>query len=284
MNRIIFNTFKRGSKTYFYSSIFFSKEVRDNVFVLYSFVRKADNFVDVVPQQKDEFYRFKDDYYNALHGKAGSDIIIDSFIELMHRKSFQPAWIDAFFKSMEMDLTKQRYETIEETLHYMYGSAEVIGLMMAKIMNLDPQSYPCAQCLGRAMQYINFIRDIEEDLTLGRTYLPLGDSGLERLDFDYVLGQRDAFCEFIRAQVGLYRQWQEEAEKGFPYIPRRCLIPIKTASDMYQWTAHRIYRNPLTLFQKKVKPSIPRIVVQIATNSFAILSDQSASRGLGLYG
>ena len=106
---------------------------------------------------------FKDGYYNALLGKCTSDIIINSFFELLHRKSFQSSWVDAFFKSMEMDLIKKRYETIEETLSYIYGSAEVIGLMMAKILDLDPQSYPFARYLGRAMQYINFIRDIDED-------------------------------------------------------------------------------------------------------------------------
>jgi phytoene synthase len=284
MKRIIFNTFKRGSKTYFYSSIFFSKEARDDVFPLYSFVRKADDFVDVMPQQKEAFYRFKDAYYNALNGKNPSDIIISSFIELMHRKFFRREWIDAFFESMEMDLTKQRYETIEETLHYIYGSAEVVGLMMAKILNLDPQSYPCAQLLGRAMQYINFIRDIEEDLALGRTYLPLGGSPLERLDFDYVIERQDAFCEFIQTNIGLYRQWQQEAEKGFSYIPKRCLIPIKTASDMYQWTAERIYRNPLVVFQKKIKPTIRRIVLQIAMNSLKVTTDQSSRQGSEPYG
>lgn len=284
MNRIIFNTFKRGSKTYFYSSIFFSKEARDDVFALYSFVRKADNFVDVIPQLKDEFYRFKDAYDNALQGKATSDIIINTFVELMRRKSFPSAWIDAFFESMEMDLTKGRYATIEETLHYVYGSAEVIGLMMAKIMNLDPQSYPFAQYLGRAMQYINFIRDIEEDLTLGRTYLPLGDAGLERLDRDYVIERQDAFCEFIRTHIGFYRQWQQEAERGFAYIPKRCLIPIKTASDMYQWTAERIYQDPLIVFQKKLKPSISRIVLQIARNSLMGTTSLSSSPGAGFNG
>lgn len=277
MNRLIFNTFKRGSTTYFYSSIFFSKEVRDDVFTLYSFVRKADNFVDVIPQLEDEFYRFKDAYDNALEGKTGSDIIIDSFVDLMQRKSFQKEWIDAFFESMEMDFTKGRYETLEETLHYVYGSAEVIGLMMAKIMALDPQSYPFAQYLGRAMQYINFIRDIEEDLALGRTYLPLGGSGLERLDRDYVIERQDVFCEFIRTNIRLYRQWQREAERGFAYIPRQCLIPIRTASDMYHWTAQRIYRDPLVVYQKKVKPSIPRIVVQIAANSLLSADGLSSS-------
>ena len=198
MKRIIFKTFKQGSKTYFYSSIFFSKEVRENVFILYGFVRKADNFVDVMPQQKDGFYRFKDAYYKALQGKASSDVIIDSFVDLMQRESFQEAWVDAFLESMEMDLTKKNYETLEEILHYVYGSAEVIGLMMARILDLDPASYSYARHLGRAMQYINFIRDIKEDLELGRIYLPLENSRLERLDCSYVVEREDEFNEFVR--------------------------------------------------------------------------------------
>jgi len=154
---------------------------------------------------------------------------------------------------------------------------------MAKIMDLDPQSYPFARHLGRAMQYINFIRDIEEDLALGRTYLPLGGSGLERLDRDYVMGRQDVFCAFIRDHIGLYRRWQQEAERGFAYIPRRCLIPIRTASDMYQWTAERINRDPLIVFQRKVKPAIPRIVVQIVANSLLSAEGLSSKRGVRPY-
>jgi phytoene synthase len=283
MNKTIFNTFKQGSKTYFYSSIFFSKKARDDVFSLYGFVRKADNFVDVQPQMTEEFYRFRDAYYGALQGKSSSDIIIDSFVELLHRKSFQREWIDSFLESMEMDITKKRYETLEETLHYIHGSAEVIGLMMARILNLDPQSYPFAKYLGRAMQYINFIRDIEEDLTLGRTYLPLENSPLERLDFDYVMQRQDEFVDFMRTHIGLYLQWQEEAEKGFSYIPKRYLIPIKTASDMYRWTAERIFQNPVVVFQKKVKPAIPRILSQIAKNSFTTSEAQPPQPDSGFH-
>jgi phytoene synthase len=233
---------------------------------------------------EDAFYRFKDAYYHALQGKRSSDIIINAFVDLMHRKSFEHAWVDAFLESMEMDLTKKRYETMEETLHYVYGSAEVIGLMMAKILDLHPESYPFARYLGRSMQYINFIRDIEEDLSLGRTYLPLADSPLERLDFRYVMERQDTFIEFVRTHIGIYRQWQAEAEKGFAYIPKRYLIPIKTASDMYRWTAKRIFHNPLVVFQKKIKPSIPRILFQIATNSLMRTKAQSSSAGSGAYG
>ncbi len=82
---------------------------------------------------------------------------------------------------MEHDLSESSCETLEDVLTYIYGSAEVIGLFMARIMDLDEASFPYAAMLGRAMQYINFIRDIAEDNELGRRYLPLLDTSLVSL-------------------------------------------------------------------------------------------------------
>src|SRR6056297_1923333 len=115
-----YNTFKTGSKTYFNSSRFFPAELRRDVFYLYGFVRKADNFVDDVPQDPDGFYRFRDAYHRALgnagtDGKLSGDPIIDRFVELQHRKGFDPAWTEAFLKSMEQDLFKREYNTLDET-------------------------------------------------------------------------------------------------------------------------------------------------------------------------
>ena len=70
-----------------------------------------------------------------------------------------------------MDIKKKEYNSLEETLEYIYGSAEVIGFFMAKIIGLSDESLYYAGRLGRSMQYINFIRDIEEDNNLGRRYL-----------------------------------------------------------------------------------------------------------------
>ena len=267
MNKAIYTTFKQGSRTYFYSSIFFPHPVKHDVFTLYAFVRKADDFVDAVPQQAEAFYRFRDLYRKARTGLPSGDVIIDSFCELMQRKEFDAAWVDAFFRAMEMDLTKKMYATLEETCAYMYGSAEVIGLMMSKILGFHPDSYPHARALGRAMQYINFIRDIAEDLTLGRTYLPLAHSGLESLAFEHTRVHRDRFIAFIRAQIAQYTEWQEFAEQGFAYIRRRYLIPIKTASDKYKWTARQIDRDPFVVYPRTVKPSVAQIIIAALKNS-----------------
>jgi phytoene synthase len=161
-----------------------------------------------------------------------------------------------------MDLNKNEYGNLGEILDYIHGSAEVIGLFMASIMGLEEESFPFAQRLGRSMQYINFIRDIAEDNTLERTYFPqdeMRDYGLVSLKESDVINEREGFYSFILAQIRRYWDWQKEAEQGFRYIPRRYLIPIQTASEMYKWTAQRIEKNPFIVYKMKVKPSKARI-------------------------
>jgi phytoene synthase len=259
----IHSIFKKGSKTYFYSTHFFPKHVKEDVSVLYGFVRKADDFVDTVPQQVSGFMDFKARYARALSGKVTGDVVIDSFVDLMRRKAFDKSWVKAFLRSMEDDITISSYDTLKALERYLYGSSEVVGLMMAKVMDLPEESYAAARHLGKAMQYINFIRDIQEDLGLGRSYLPreeLSKFGLESLTQEEVSAKPRAFREFVKAQVDIYFSWLEPAEEGFQYIPRQYLIPIKTASDMYKWTARKIARDPFIIYQRKVKPSIERIV------------------------
>jgi phytoene synthase len=258
--------FKRGSKTYFNSSIFFPKSVRRDVFILYGFVRVADDFVDTIPQRKEEFYNFCNIYRKALSGEKSNNIVIDSFVDLLHRKNFDLEWVEDFLHAMEMDLTKKTYTTLEETLEYIHGSAEVIGLFMAKILDLPEESYFAAGRLGRAMQYINFIRDVPEDTSFGRRYLPIKGYELESLKKEEILNKKEEFIQFMNAQINRYFKWEAEAERGFKYIPRRYLIPIKTASDMYTWTALMIKKNPFIIYDRKVKPSKFRIIMNIAKN------------------
>ncbi len=263
INKTLFSLFKQGSKTYFYSSLFFPTYLKKDVFTLYGFVRKADNYVDSTPQNINGFYEFKEKYYKAINGKKTDDIVIDSFVKLANKKNFDPSWTDAFLNSMESDIRKSVYATIEETIDYMYGSAEVIGLYMARIMGLSEEALYYAKYLGRSMQYINFIRDIDEDLKLGRIYMPgnqLKNHGISNLDYEYVKSIPDKFTNFIHKQLEYYCTWQHIAEEGYKFIPKRYLIPVKTASEMYNWTAEQIYNNPFIVYHKKVKPQISQIV------------------------
>lgn len=263
------DTFKRGSTTYFNSSVFFPAKVRRDVTVLYAFVRVADNFVDAVPQQQREFEEFRRRYRAAASGMPTGDRVIDDYVELARRKGFEPGWTEAFLDSMELDLAVGEYESLDQTLVYIYGSAEVIGLFMARVLDLPEASLPSARMLGRAMQYINFIRDIDEDNRLKRRYLPVTATDLSSLTADEAAAKRESFVSFVRREIERFAAWQREAEEGFRYIPRRYLIAIKTASDMYKWTARRIAADPFVVFTRSVKPRRSRIVLQALFNALA---------------
>ena len=262
-------TFRQGSKTYYNSSVFFPREVREEVFVLYGFVRVADDYVDAVPQDADGFKRFCSAYRASLAGVPAGDHFIDSFVELLRRRDLDTRWVNAFLYSMELDLYRKSYDTLEDVLEYIHGSAEVIGLFMARLLGLPEASFQYARLQGRAMQYINFIRDVSEDTATGRRYLPVARSGLPVLDETSARKDRHRFEAYIREQIGLYRAWQAEAERGYRFIPRRYLVPIKTASDMYAWTAERIYKDPYLVFERKLKPTKHRIFLQVLWNAFA---------------
>jgi len=266
----IYQIFKNGSKTYFYSSLFFPNEVRADVFALYSFVRTADDFVDQSPPQIKLFKKFRLDYYQAIDSRAPAGLVIDSFVELQRRRAFDPQWVMSFLDAMEGDLNQKTYPDMKDTVAYMYGSADVIGLMMSKILNLSANSYSAAQSLGRSMQYVNFIRDIQEDNELGRVYFPqyeLKKYGLVSLEKKIVENNSSQFNKFMQAQIAQYQVWSNEGEQGYTFIPRRYLIPIKTANDLYHWTADEIAKRPMVVYERKVKPSILRILFTLLKNT-----------------
>lgn len=265
--------FGGGAPPTFTSTLFFPKAVREDVFVLYSFVRTADDYVDAVPQMGDEFREFCTTYEQALAGEPSGDVVIDRFVELMHRIDIRPEWVDAFLDSMGRDLSQNTYETIADLESYLYGSSEVIGLMMARIMNLPEESLPAARALGKSMQFINFIRDIDEDLSMGRTYFPQNDLtafGFSTLEFTETQSRPKAFSQFVEFQIGRYLAWQKQADAGFSLIPPRLRIPVRTASDMYQWTAEEIRRDPFVVYTRKVKPSAGRIVMQACATTLGV--------------
>jgi 15-cis-phytoene synthase len=261
--------FQQGSQTYYNSSLFFPKAIRDEVTVLYAFVRVADDFVDSNPQDNTSFYRFKSDYEQLM---KGMDVetwehtpTLKAFVELSKKYDFNPRWAEAFLQSMEWDLLDKQYLVFDDTDAYIYGSANVVGLFMAKIMNLPERSYDGAESLGWAFQYINFIRDISEDITLNRCYFPkteLKKYGLEApLSYESIMGNQENFKQFIRAQLNYYSLRQKDAEATFKYIPFRYRIAVKTASDMYAWTGQQIYNDPMVIYKTKVKPSKRKILL-----------------------
>ncbi len=270
-NATAYRIFKTRSRTFFISSLFFPPDIRNDVFIFYSFVRTADDFVDSIPAKRQEFFAFRDAFIAAYRDKVPSaNPLIDDFVKLMERTSIPYAWIEAFFSAMESDLTVTTYRTFAELEAYMYGSAEIVGLSMCRLIGLPEAAFDEARFLGRAFQYINFIRDLAEDLTLGRTYIPLEaleQHGFTLLSPESALQHPEAFAALIRSELNRYRDWQTIGERGFHYIPRRYLIPIKTAANLYEYTARSIEKNPFIVLNRAVKPRLPRILQTVILNT-----------------
>ena len=263
--------FRKGSTTYYYSTKLFPAKIRREVTQLYNFVRVADDYVDSVPQDTEGFMDFKKEYYRVLSGKTSDNKVITDFVELSQKRKFDNKWVDAFLLSMEMDTRKSTYRNLDELNTYLYGSAEVIGLMMNRVMNVNENANDSARYLGKAMQFINFIRDIDEDLDLKRTYFPVEDLdsfGLSGLTRGEARRKPKQFKAFVRSQIQLYFRWQKRAELGFKFIPKNMRIAVKTASDMYLWTAKEIYKNPFIVYDLKIKPSWTKVLLHGLRNTF----------------
>jgi phytoene synthase len=85
----------------------------------------------------------------------------------------------------------------------------------------------------------------------------------------------DGFRNFIHKQLDIYMDWQAKADSGFKFIPYRYLIPVKTASDLYKWTGNQIRRDPMVVYERKIKPSVPRIISQVFSNSLRLRMPRS---------
>jgi len=155
------------------------KDLQTPVYNIYGFVRFADEIVDTFHEYNKEqlLEEFKDETYKAIERKISLNPILNSFQVTVNQYEIDLKLIDAFFKSMEYDLKKNTYDA-DGYKDYIYGSAEVVGLMCLNIFcEKDHPKYkklmPYAQSLGAAFQKVNFLRDVKSDYQqLERTYFP----------------------------------------------------------------------------------------------------------------
>lgn len=157
----------------------FAPSIRPSIYAIYGFVRYADEIVDSFDDYKQEelFYDFVEDYKKSLDRRISLNPIINSFQEVVHKYDLY-TYADDFLKRMEADLQVTEYTTKEDYENYIYGSADVVGLMCLRVfVNNNNTKFNAlkksAKHLGSAFQKVNFLRDIKDDIeNLGRSYFP----------------------------------------------------------------------------------------------------------------
>lgn len=233
-SRIITQTY---STSFSMATKMLSNSIRQDIYNIYGFVRLADEIVDSFHDYDKEalFIQFEADLESALINKISLNPILNSFQHTYHTYAIDKAMVDAFMHSMRQDLHKTVYHTEEEYKNYIYGSADVVGLMCLKVfVNGDTEKYntlkQTAMALGSAFQKVNFLRDLKADHDeLNRTYFPNTDlNNLDELSKKAIID--DIENDFSEGLKGI-KQLPLEAKFGVFMAYRyynQLLIKLKT--------------------------------------------------------
>jgi len=240
-DQISFESSKIVTKSYstsFSSAVkMLAPTIRQDIYNIYGFVRLADEIVDTFHDydKKELFELFELDLKRALDHKISLNPILNAFQNTVHKYKIPYDLIDAFMKSMRLYLEKKVYHSKEEYEQYIYGSADVVGLMCLKVfVNGNTELYDslkhAAMRLGSAFQKVNFLRDLKADYDdLERTYFP--DTDLNQLD------------EASKKQI--IQEIEADFEAGYEGIRN---LPIEAKFGVY--TAYVYYKKLLSKLKK----------------------------------
>ena len=228
-----------------------SKNIRQDIYNIYGFVRFADEIVDSFHDydKKILFEEFNKDLEKAIKNKIHLNPILNSFQITYHRYNIGKDLVDAFMDSMRKDLTVTKYKTKEDYLGYIYGSADVVGLMCLKVfVKGDQKKYNTlkdyAMKLGSAFQKVNFLRDYKSDLEiLKRSYFP--NVQLNNLN--------------EKSKEEIINDIEKDFKKGLMGIK---LLPIEAKFGVFM--AYRYYNQLLKKLKQTPAPEIKNTRVRVA--------------------
>ncbi|MGA1654953.1 MAG: phytoene/squalene synthase family protein [Ilumatobacteraceae bacterium] len=251
---------KRHGTTYYWSTKVLPADKRPHVHALYGFCRYADDIVDdlgpvPVAQRQAALAGFGERFFRDLDSGASADPVLMAVVDTVQKFPIDPECFRRFLRSMTMDLTVEKYETWEDLLHYMDGSAAVIGEMMLPILEPhDPAAFGHARDLGNAFQLTNFLRDVNEDLDRGRVYIPQED--VRRFGVD--MSQRTCtpeFVELMKFEIARCRTLYASADDGIAMLPNRSARCIRAARVLYSRILDRIEAQDHDVFAKRASVS-----------------------------
>lgn len=247
------------------------RDVRNAIYSIYGFVRFADEIVDSFHHHDKKYLleKFEADYYDALKRDISLNPLLHSFAGVVKKYEISDDLVQAFLKSMRTDLTRKDFETDNEIGEYIYGSAEVVGLMCLRVfLHGNEVAYSAleepAKKLGSAFQKVNFLRDLKNDTeNLGRRYFPA------------MIGK--PFNETLKNLIisDIENDFRESYE-GMKKLPARARFGVLTAYRYYRALLKKIKKTPAeTISQKRIRISSGTKLLLLARayleNSFNLL-------------
>lgn len=239
-------------------------DIRQAIYNIYGFVRVADEIVDSFEgYPKEELLnRFEGEYQYAIETGISTNPVINAFQKTVKEYNIEAKLVESFLKSMRADLNKQVYENQEEIDEYIYGSADVVGLMCLKVfVKGDQEKYlnlkKPAMKLGSAFQKVNFLRDLNEDFeNLNRSYFPnINPNKLSETDKKKVLTE-------IKKDF-------EEAYLGIVKLPKEAKLAVYVAYKYYSNLLYKIEKTPSAILkEKRIRVSNPKKMYLLIVSYF----------------
>lgn len=255
--------------SYYLATLFFPEHIKKDIFTLYKFVRIPDQLVDDVHTDNLATHytnaqsHLKDLYIQRQTAYQKQNIHHDKFgpmVELMYRKHIPVAYVDAFWQAMLQDTQVHLYQTYEQLAAYMYGSADIVGLIVCHIVWFTSDALPFAQELWSAMQLANFLRDIKEDyLELWRIYIPeqdlllFGCNHKDIIDFCRREKISDAFTHFMQSYVHKVKGMFAHSMWWLDYLDPIARKPVRLAAKLYNGILDKIIEHDYNVFDASMR-------------------------------
>ena len=251
-------------KTYYLATLLLPKAKRPHVHALYGFARYADEIVDdlsstlTIPEKAEVLKVWGEKVLEDIRLGRSDDHVGRALVDTVQRFNIPIEHFEAFLHSMTLDLTVTEYQSYDDLMEYVYGSAAVIGLQMVPILGAsDLKAYEAAQKLGIAFQLANFIRDVSEDLDRGRIYLPLDDLKTAGVSKEMLAAKKltPEIKQALQYQIERVRRLQREAAEGITLLDPVSQPCINAASELYCGIVDEVEKINYEIFTHRAKTS-----------------------------
>jgi phytoene synthase len=264
---------QKHGKSYYFATRLFPPETRRATHALYAFFRVPDEIVDGLPLRDEgevsaarrKLCDWHKEWERSYRRGDSADPILRAASHTFHRYGIPYEYGEHFLAAMMTDLEKRTYRDYDELLGYMYGSAGVVGLMMAHVIGFeDASALDYAPKLGYAMQLTNFLRDIDEDYAVrGRVYMPQDELAAFGLSNDDIASRRFSarFEDFLAFQSARAHALYEEADRGIPLLRPEGRLAVRVASTLYRAILYKIEDRGWNVFVGRARTGLPEKIL-----------------------
>jgi phytoene synthase len=277
---------KVGSLSFSLASQLFGRSTRDAAHFLYSWCRHCDDHLDKVDLRKDlshdERYKLKarhltelrDQTRSAYRGEPQTDFVFVAFQHVVQEYKIPEQYAMDLLDGMEMDALNFEYKTQADLELYCYRVAGVVGLMMSHIMGInDEKALAHAVAMGNAMQMTNIARDIKEDFSMGRVYLPqewLSEAGAskERLLQPHMI---NASTQVVTRLLNLAQINYQMGYAGLKFLPFRAALAVAAAGEVYSTIGKIVSKRGARAWDQRAIVPLWKKLVAVARGLFRVM-------------